>query len=170
MAELDDRIERVPGMWVASVQGSGETPEKQAWRRLREWAIPKGLLSDSEQHPIFGFNNPAPSSERKGYGYKLWIRVDGPETGEHAVSFKEFEGGLFAVTACKLFGEPDIVTTWRRLWEWAQAGPYRWRRSLNVWRAAWDRKRLDGSSMGRPPVTRSRVAAPPTPIERRTSS
>jgi DNA gyrase inhibitor GyrI len=132
MAELDVRIEQLPGMWVASVHGSGETPEKEAWRRLREWATPKGLLSDTDQHPVFGFNNPSPSSETEGYGYELWIRVDAPEDGEQAVSFKQFEGGRFAVTVCSLFGEPNIVTTWRMLWEWAQAGPYRWRQSQEL--------------------------------------
>jgi hypothetical protein len=117
-------------MRVASVLAFGETPEAEAWRRLRQWAIPKGLLSDCDRHPIFGFNNPSPSSDRKEYGYELWIRVDAPEAGEGTVAIKEFQGGLFAVTTCRLHGDLDIVTTWRMLWDWAQGGPYRWRREL----------------------------------------
>lgn len=132
MADLNVRIEKLPRMWVASVLAFGEAPETDAWRRLREWAAPRGLLSDFDRHPIFGFNNPAPSPGGKEYGYELWIRVDGPEPGASAVTFKEFEGGLFAVTACRLHGDPDIVATWRRLWDWAQAGPYRWRRSQEL--------------------------------------
>lgn len=119
-------------MWVASVLASGDTPEAEAWRRLREWAAPEGLLNDPGRHPIFGFDNPAPSPARKGHGYELWIRVDGPDAGEDAVTFKEFEGGLFAVTACKLLGDPDIGTTWRMLWDWAQSGPNRWRRAQEL--------------------------------------
>lgn len=132
MADLKVRIEKLPKMWVASVLATGEAPEIEAWRRLREWAAPKGLFSDFDRHPIFGFNNPAPSSDRKAYGYELWIRVDAREAGEDAVAFKEFEGGLFAVTACRLHGDPDIVTTWRLLWNWAQAGPYRWRQAQEL--------------------------------------
>ena len=132
MTDLKVRIEKLPRMWVASVLASGETPEAEAWRRLRQWAIPKGLLSDSDRHPIFGFNNPNPSSDRKEYGYELWIRVDAPEAGEDAAALKKFEGGLFAVTACRLHGDPDIVTTWRLLWDCVQGGPYRWRRAQEL--------------------------------------
>ena len=119
-------------MWVASVLAAGEAPESEAWRLLRQWAAPKGLLANVDRHPIFGFNNPPPSPDRKDYGYELWIRVDGPDKGDDAVAFKEFDGGLFAVTACRLFGEPGIVTTWRMLWDWAQTGAYRWRRSQEL--------------------------------------
>lgn len=132
MADLNIRIERLPRMWVASVLASGAVPETEAWRRLRAWATPKGLFVDFDQHPIFGFNNPPPSPDRKGYGYELWIRVAGPEEGEKDVVFKEFEGGLFAVTPCRLQGDPDIGSTWRMLWDWAQVGPYRWRRSQEL--------------------------------------
>jgi DNA gyrase inhibitor GyrI len=132
MADLKVRIEKLPRMWVASVRASGEAPEVEAWRRLRQWAIPKGLLSDCDRHPVFGFNNPNPSADRKEYGYELWIRVDAPEAGDDEVAFKEFEGGLFAVTTCRLQGGPDIVTTWRSLWDWARHGPHRWRRAQEL--------------------------------------
>ena len=132
MADLKVRVERLPRMWVASVLACGEAPEVEAWGRLRQWAIPKGLLGDDDRHPIFGFNNPNPSAGRKEYGYELWIRVDAPEAGEDAVAFKEFAGGLFAVTACRLQGDPGIGATWRRLWDWAQGGPYRWRRAQEL--------------------------------------
>jgi DNA gyrase inhibitor GyrI len=132
VTDLEVRIERLPGMWVASVLAFGEAPEAVAWRRLRQWALPKGLLSDRDRHPIFGFNNPNPSPGKKEYGYELWIRVDAPEVGENAVDFKEFEGGLFAVTSCRLLGGPGIGATWRMLWDWTQRGPYRWRRAQEL--------------------------------------
>jgi AraC family transcriptional regulator len=119
-------------MLVASVLAYGEAPEAQAWQSLRLWAIPKGLLNDSDRHPIFGFNNPNPSPDRAGYGYELWIRVDAPEGTEEAVAFREFEGGLFAVTACRLHGDPDIPTTWRMLWDWTQGSRYHWRRAQEL--------------------------------------
>lgn len=132
MADLNVRIEKLPSMWVASVLAFGERPEDEAWRRLRKWALPKGLLDDPVHHPIFGFNNPNPVPERKEYGYESWIRVDAPGEAEDPVIYKEFAGGLFAVTACKLCGDPDIGSTWRKLWDWAQAGPYRWRHAQEL--------------------------------------
>jgi AraC family transcriptional regulator len=132
MADLNVRLERLPRMWVASMRVVGEAPEAEAWRSLRDWASRKGLWSDPARHPVFGFNNPSPSPGSKEYGYELWIRVDGPEEGHAAVTFKEFEGGLFAVTGCRLTGDPGIAASWRMLWDWAQAGPNRWRRSQEL--------------------------------------
>ncbi len=130
--DLNVRIERLPRMWVASVVAVGEAPESEAWRLLREWAEPHGLLNDPAQHPVFGFNNPPPRPGHKEYGYELWLQVAQPEPGQTAVTFKEFEGGLFAVTACKLQGTPDIGTAWRALFDWAQAAPHKWRRAQEL--------------------------------------
>jgi AraC family transcriptional regulator len=135
MTDLNVRIETLPRMWVACVLTRGEAPEAEAWRRLREWAAPRGLLGDPDRHPIFGFNNPAPAPGGKEYGYELWIRVDGPAAGADGVAFKEFEGGLFAVTACKLHAQPGIGATWRILWDWVQRSPYRWRQSQELEKA-----------------------------------
>jgi DNA gyrase inhibitor GyrI len=135
MHDLEVRIENLPEMWVASVVAYGESPEAEAWQRMRAWAVSKGLWGDLNAHPIFGFNNPPPAPGKKQYGYELWLQMDGPQPDEDPVTFKLFEGGLFAVTACKLTGEPGIEKTWRMLWNWAQAGSYRWRRSQELERA-----------------------------------
>jgi DNA gyrase inhibitor GyrI len=124
-------IERLPVMRVASFRAFGEAPEAEAWRRLRQWAGTKGLLEDADRHPIFGFNNPSPSAGQTEYGYELWISA-GPEPDDGQVAFKEFEGGLFAVTTCSLQGDPGIGAAWRKLWDWAQASPYRWRRAQEL--------------------------------------
>jgi DNA gyrase inhibitor GyrI len=124
---MDVRIEELPPMWVAAVRVVSGAPEPEAWQRLRAWAEPRGLLADQRFHPIFGFNNPAPSGNGGEYGYELWMRIDAPmrENGG-GVTFKRFGGGLFAVTACRL---PQIGETWRGLREWAQSGEYRLRRA-----------------------------------------
>lgn len=116
-------------MRVASVRAFSETPERDAWERLRAWAKPKGLLASSDQHPIFGFNNPSPSEDSKEYGYEFWISV-GPEIqAEDGIAIKDFAGGLYAVTTCKLIGDPEgtIQEVWMKLWNWVQDSPYRWR-------------------------------------------
>jgi len=80
-------------MRVASVHVVSEHPEAEAWERLKAWAEPRGLLENPRQHPVFGFNNPPPSPERKEYGYEFWIRV-GPEVAsEGTVQVKAIAGG-----------------------------------------------------------------------------
>ena len=124
-------VVKLAPMRVASVRVLGETPERDAWEKLREWASPKGLLEDSNKHPIFGFNNPNPSKDRKEYGYEFWIGV-GPEIqAEGDIAIKDFAGGLYAVTTCKLIGDPEgtIQEKWMKLWNWVQASQYQWRKT-----------------------------------------
>lgn len=118
-------------MRVASVRAFSATPEPDAWEKLRTWAEPKGLLMDRDKHPIFGFNNPSPSKDRKEYGYEFWIGV-GPEIQvENDIAIKDFAGGLYAVTTCKLIGDPEgtIQEQWMKLWHWVQASQYHWRKT-----------------------------------------
>jgi hypothetical protein len=49
MADLDVRIERLPGMWVAPALVSGESPKVEAWRRLREWATANPVKPESNR-------------------------------------------------------------------------------------------------------------------------
>jgi DNA gyrase inhibitor GyrI len=118
-------------MRVASVRVISRTPERDAWEKMRAWAEPHGRLSDPDAHPVFGFNNPPPAEGRGEYGYEFWIRVD-PDTevgGE--LEAKDFPGGLYAVTRCRLHGDPEgnVLEVWRRLWEWVQSSGHAWRRT-----------------------------------------
>jgi DNA gyrase inhibitor GyrI len=119
-------IVKLAPMRVASARVLSETPERDAWEKLRAWAKPKGLLKDSDQHPIFGFNNPSPSKDHKEYGYEFWIGV-GPEIQAAGdIAIKDFSGGLYAVTTCKLVDDPagTIQEQWMKLWHWVQDSQY----------------------------------------------
>jgi Methyltransferase domain len=65
--------------------------KKWIWTRHRAakgrtaQSMPRGLLKDPEQHPVFGFNNPNPSPDRKQYGYEFWMRV-----GYEAIRLERF--------------------------------------------------------------------------------
>ena len=58
MSDLDVRIEKLESMRVASVRVVSESPEHDAWDKLKSWADTKGYLRNVQEHPIFGFNNP----------------------------------------------------------------------------------------------------------------
>ena len=133
MKELKASVVRLEPMRVASVCAISKTPEHDAWEKMREWAEPKGLLEDLEKHPVFGFNNPNPSSDRKEYGYEFWIHV-GPEIKpEGEIEIKEFEGGLYAVTTCKLkeeiesefFQKQGYLESWKKIKDWIKSNKYK---------------------------------------------
>lgn len=115
---LDVRYERLMPMRVVSFQAIGNSPENKAWVLLREWAEPNGLLADSDEHPIFGFNNPPPRKGNPVYGYEFWIKVD-PKFESNEVDIKDVSEGFYAVTRC-IVNDPskDIGDTWKKLMKW----------------------------------------------------
>jgi DNA gyrase inhibitor GyrI len=131
MSDLDVHIVTLDPMRVASVRVVSESPEVDAWAKLRSWAETKGFLQDDENHPIFGFNNPNPQPDNKEYGYEFWIKVGTDVESEGDVEVKDYPGGLFAVTTCKLTGDPsgrNILETWKALLEWVKTSNYKWRK------------------------------------------
>jgi len=129
MSELEVRIERLEPMRVAKVRVVSETPERDAWSKLREWAEPLGLLKDIKGNPVFGFNNPGPGPGLREYGYEFWIRIDPDIEPEGDIQVGDFPGGLYAVTKCSLLGDPNILETWKLLWEWVLKSKYEHRRT-----------------------------------------
>lgn len=132
MKEFKVQVVRLEPMRVASARVISETPEKDAWETMRAWAEPQGLLEDLTEHPVFGFNNPNPSAGRKEYGYEFWIRVGSDAEPEGDIQMKEFEGGLYAVTTCRLkdelesdfFQKEGYLESWKKLVDWVKASKY----------------------------------------------
>ncbi len=133
MDGLDVRIVRLGPMRVASVRAVSEAPERDAWGKLRTWAEPRDLLDDDDRHPIFGFNNPNPTRGRADYGYELWIKVEPDLEPSAEVQTMDFAGGLYAVTECKLNGDPkgSVPEVWKALWEWTKSSEYSWRQDTH---------------------------------------
>ncbi|MBU6996085.1 MAG: effector binding domain-containing protein [Theionarchaea archaeon] len=132
MEEYNVKIVTLEPMHVASVQVISETPEHDAWEKMRAWAEPRGLLEDLEEHPVYGFNNPNPSPGSKEYGYEFWIRVGSDVKPEGPVKIKQIEGGLYAVTTCNLkeelesefFKEQGYLESWKKVTEWVKSSKY----------------------------------------------
>jgi DNA gyrase inhibitor GyrI len=131
MIGLNVRVVRLEPMRVASARVISRTPEQDAWEKLQTWASRKGLLNDAT-HPVFGFNNPNPSPGQEEYGYEFWINIDPESEGEGEIEVKNFEGGLYAITTCRLQRDPagSVPQVWKKLWDWAQSNDkYRWRKT-----------------------------------------
>ena len=127
--EIEDlfvQVIELEPMRVASVRAFSAQPEADAWKKMRAWAEPQGLLEDYTKHPVFGFNNPDPSPGQKEYGYEFWIRIGAHFKGDGEIEAKDYDGGLFAVTTCKPweemqsdFGkEHGFLESWKKLVDW----------------------------------------------------
>ena len=127
MTGLDVRIERLRPMRVAWVRVVGRSPEPQAWTRLSAWARSAGLLDDPAAHPVFGFNNPPPVPSTPEYGYEFWVAIDPDTHPPEGIGVKEFEGGLYAVTSCRV--GPDMPQSWKALLRWVHTSQHTWRRT-----------------------------------------
>jgi DNA gyrase inhibitor GyrI len=129
MSNLDVRIVRLESSRVVAAYAFGSSPEMHAWEGLLSWAKAKGLLNAPNALTVprfFGFKNPVPDPGSPNYGYEQWMTV-APDltadvTANSEVQVKEFSGGLYAVTRCRL---SEIRETWKRLTEWNEEGPYR---------------------------------------------
>jgi AraC family transcriptional regulator len=131
MTDLDVRIERLKPMRVAWVRAVSRSPEQEAWQVLSRWAQAVGLLGDPAVHPVLGFNNPAPVAGVPEYGYELWIAVDPDAQPPDGIGLKEFPGGLYAVTSCRLAGGTGAPRCWKALLRWVHTSPYAWRRTTH---------------------------------------
>jgi predicted transcriptional regulator YdeE/DNA-binding HxlR family transcriptional regulator len=134
--ELDDlvvKFEKLPPMRVASFQSSiSESPENEAWEKLRNWAEPLGLLADPDKHPIYGFNNPEPKSGSKEYGYEFWIQVDSKFETDDA-TIKDIPAGFYVVTRCVVNNAfEDIPNTWKKLIEWIKKQGYKFGKTCGL--------------------------------------
>ncbi len=119
MEDIEVKIVKLEPMHVAVSYGFGNEPEDIAWNKLRAWMEAEGI--DSKKHRFFGFNNPNPTAGSPNYGYEQWITIEsGTKLGEE-LKAKDFAGGLYAVTRCKL---PDIGPTWKRLARWRENSRY----------------------------------------------
>ena len=133
MADIHARIVSLKPMRVASVHTYGESPEREAWRKMEAWAGPIGLLEDLAKHPVFGFNNPHPSPDRSEYGYEFWIAINPETEAGPGIELKQFEGGSYAVTSCRLleevhsefFQREGYLESWQKLFDWAEGKQYK---------------------------------------------
>ena len=116
--ELEVQFIRLQPMRVVSFQAISESPENEAWAKLREWAEPKGYFDDLEKNPIYGFNNPNPSPGKKEYGYEFWLVVN-PDFKSDEVEVKDVPESFNVVTRCNV-EDPvrDITEAWKKILEW----------------------------------------------------
>jgi DNA gyrase inhibitor GyrI len=123
MEQLEVRIITLPPMRVACINGFGQSPENQAFNKMKVWAKAHGLLGKS--HRLFGYNNPDPAPGSPNYGYDVWVTLDESIKADGEARIIQFPGGLYAVTRCEV-KDPgnDIPGTWQKLVKWMENSKY----------------------------------------------
>ncbi len=116
--ELEVQFIRLLPMRVVSFQTISESPENDAWMKLRDWAEPKGYFDDLEKNPIYGFNNPNPTPGKKEYGYEFWLVVSSDFESDEVI-VKDIPESFNVVTRCNV-EDPmrDIPEAWKKTIEW----------------------------------------------------
>jgi DNA gyrase inhibitor GyrI len=122
MSEIEVRIVELEPMRVASAYGFGEQPELEAWAKLLDWAKRQGI-KDFKGHRFFGFNNPNPSPGSPNYGYEQSMTIGPEATPGEGIEFKDFPGGLYAVTRSE--GLQNITEDWKKLVVWREENKYK---------------------------------------------
>lgn len=145
----DVRIVKLEPVKVAFYRGYGLNPEREAWIPITEWLLSevkehyfkqfgiypkvKELVKWAEENNLyrppknrryFGFDNPLKTEEKSEYGYEVWVTVNGDEKEDANVKFKNFEGGLYAVTRAKKSSK-SLIETWQKLFKWLETSGYK---------------------------------------------
>ena len=117
------RIVSLPPLRVACVNGFGDSPEGQAFDKMRNWAREHDLLG--KPYRTFGYNNPDPTPGSPNYGYDVWISVDASIQGDDVATILDFPGGLYAVLRVEIKDDFDqIGAGWKRLVTWREGSRY----------------------------------------------
>mgnify|MGYP003604959622 CR=1 FL=1 len=113
------RILYLPPFIAASSHYTGESPEENAEKLLRDFIKKKNLFKIKPDARVFGFNHPNPSPENTHYGYEFWVTIPENMEVEYPLSKKKFDGGLYAVHTINI----GDFHEWKWLMEWVQNNP-----------------------------------------------
>lgn len=121
------KLFELPIMKVACFRAISESPEYDAFNKLRDWASLKGLLEDIEKNPIYGFERPDLYKSEKIRAYEFWIKVDSDKIADKEVELRQVPSAKYATTVCKTGGEPwrTIPLAWQKLDEWVKSQGYK---------------------------------------------
>jgi DNA gyrase inhibitor GyrI len=123
MNQEEVRIVELPPMRVICINGFGQEPEDQAFKKMFEWAKEHEQLD--KPHRLFGFDNPVETPGSTNRGYDVWMSVDESCQADGEARIVNFTGGLYAVMRLPV-NNPwnDIPPAWQRLVKWRENSPY----------------------------------------------
>ena len=121
LSEMEVLLERLETMCAAYIHALSDTPEKDAGRKMMDWARPKGLLEESVGARLFG-RNTYPTDKPEPHGYEFYLTVGPDIEPEGDIEIREIPGGLYAVLRFKNLHH--IREAWQHLWTWMKKSEY----------------------------------------------
>ncbi|MCW4026010.1 MAG: GyrI-like domain-containing protein [Candidatus Bathyarchaeota archaeon] len=130
---MEVRVERLETMRAAYTHVLSDNPEKDAGKKIMEWAKPKGLLEKDSGARLFG-RNTYPTDNPEPHGYEFYLTVGPDIEPEGDIEIKEIPDGLYATLRFKDLN--NIGEAWRYLWKWIKESKYEhtgWQKGEHGW-------------------------------------
>ena len=116
------KMVELPRMRVVSFHVmESESPEEEAWARLKSWAEPRRLFDNPTVHQVFGRNNPILPDKDGLRGYEFWMTIPDAFPAEDDASVTCFPGGFYAVMTSR--GIEQMQANFKRLLDWVGNHP-----------------------------------------------
>lgn len=131
--EMEVRLERLGTMRAAYTHAFSETPEEDAWKKMNEWAKPKGLFEEGAGTRVFG-RNTYPTDNPEPHGYELYLTIGPDIKPKGGIKIREIPGGLYAVLRFKNLS--NIREAWEHIWKWIKESEYEhigWKKGEYGW-------------------------------------
>jgi DNA gyrase inhibitor GyrI len=116
LAHADIRFVTTGPLRAVVFQAHGAQPEPEAFRKLSDWAVPRGLLEDPSTFLLLGRNNPPPPPEGGDYGYEYLLTIPEDATVEDGIKTADIPPTEYAVTRASL---SNMTERWEWLYRWA---------------------------------------------------
>lgn len=130
---MEVRIDRLETLRAVTTHVISDSPEEDAWHKMKAWAIPRGLFEKGSGTRVFG-RNTYPTNEPEPHGYEFFLTI-GPDIEPlDDIDVKEISGGSYAVLRFKNLN--IIGDAWNRLFTWIEESEYErvgWRKSEHGW-------------------------------------
>lgn len=120
MKEMDVRLERLTTMRAVRTHVLSDTPEEDAGKKIRAWALSKGLTAKNGNR-LFG-RNTYPTDKPEPHGYELYLTINDAIESEGDIEMGEIPGGLYAVL--RFTNLNRIGAAWKTLWTWLEESTY----------------------------------------------
>jgi DNA gyrase inhibitor GyrI len=126
-------IETIDTLKTVYAHALTDTPEEDAWKKIRSWAEPKGLLTREKGTRVFG-RNTYPTDNPEPHGYELYITVNEQPKPETEIMVGEIPGGIYAIL--KSTNLKGMASAWPSLWKWVEESEYEftgWMKGEHGW-------------------------------------
>ncbi len=126
MKSSEIRVLQLEPLRLATLLGSGRTPERSAWRALLDWARQNGCLETTPAPRFFGYDV---WRTKDTHDYRVMMTISADHRRDSTIDIMTLPGGMYAVQRVRGIG--NIPQAWQQLDDWLtdsdyQLGHHQW--------------------------------------------